>query len=191
MKKKSAYYIYGRNNYMKKRAHIISIVCIFVLCILLIVWYISTCVGPIISYDPDKLLNYEDEYTQIAELCYQDYLQLSENDNIEYSVYLFNLDKKRLTSYNPEKHTISLTDEKYQALKTIYDNYRLDKHDLDFIGACDNFVSLGIANGRASFIYSVNNEKPNFVNRPDDDYKSIWVEKITDHWYYACVQKYE
>ena len=118
---------------MKKRAHIISIVCIFVLCILLIVWYISTCVGPIISYDPDKLLNYEDEYTQIAELCYQDYLQLSENDNIEYSVYLFNLDKKRLTSYNPEKHTISLTDEKYQALKTIYDNYRLDKHDLDFI----------------------------------------------------------
>ena len=159
---------------MKKRAHIISIVCIFVLCILLIVWYISTCVGPIISYDPDKLLNYEDEYTQIAELCYQDYLQLSENDNIEYSVYLFNL-----------------TDEKYQALKTIYDNYRLDKHDLDFIGACDNFVSFGIANGRASFIYSVNNEKPNFVNRPDDDYKSIWVEKITDHWYYACVQKYE
>jgi hypothetical protein len=148
-------------------------------------------VGPIISYDPDKLLNYEDEYTQIAELCYQDYLQLSENDNIEYSVYLFNLDKKRLTSYNPEKHTISLTDEKYQALKTIYDNYRLDKHDLDFIGACDNFVSFGIANGRASFIYSVNNEKPNFVNRPDDDYKSIWVEKITDHWYYACVQKYE
>ena len=85
---------------MKKRAHIISIVCIFVLCILLIVWYISTCVGPIISYDPDKLLNYEDEYTQIAELCYQDYLQLSENDNIEYSVYLFNLDKKRLKTYH-------------------------------------------------------------------------------------------
>lgn len=96
--------------------------------------------------------------------------------------------EKELVSNEPGKRTISLTDKEYQALQTVYDNYNPDKHSLEYIRACDGFAAFCEANGRASFIYSVDDEKPSFVNIPDEAARSIWVEKIADHWYYACQQ---
>ena len=51
----------------------------------------------------------------------------------------------------------------------------------------ENFATFGIANGRASFIYSKSNQKPDFVNLAEiTDKNRVYVEKITDNWFYAC-----
>lgn len=52
----------------------------------------------------------------------------------------------------------------------------------------NDFVVFGIINGRASFIYSPYNKKPDFVNSPKGDEDNIFVEMITNNWFYACKQ---
>lgn len=60
------------------------------------------------------------------------------------------------------------------------------KKKIDLIWSISLMV-IGIANGRASFIYSKYNQKPNFVNLSEITNKNcIYVEKITDKWFYAC-----
>lgn len=173
---------------MKKR----SIILIIVICIILTILRIlnhTVFSRPPYSYDPDKLLNYKEEYTQIAELCYQDYVQSYKPYDIEYATtYMFNSERTEISAYNPPKHDISLTDVEAKALQTIDDNYLLNERNLSCIKVSDNFVSFSNTRDRTSFIYSVNDEKPNFINCPSPDEKHVYVEKITDNWHYACVR---
>ena len=66
--------------------------------------------------------------------------------------------------------------------------FRLDNHCLDCLSVFDNNVVFKIVNERATFIYSVFDEKPNFINSRKENNDNIFVEKITDNWYYACRQ---
>lgn len=142
-----------------------------------------------VSYDKNTLIDYKEEYTQIAELCYKDYLQLKKNDgDINRAAYLLSYDRKRLHNCISD-NTIILTNGESQSLQTTDDDFYLAKKKLDFIEVQDNFVAFGIVNGRASFIYSLNDDKPNFVNTANENYQRIYVEKITDHWYFSCVRK--
>ena len=70
----------------------------------------------------------------------------------------------------------------------VLSTFNLDGKGLETIYVYDTFVSFKIVNGRASFVYSVNGEKPRYVNRPDEGKLRIHVEKIFDNWYYACMQ---
>ena len=177
---------------MRKRSKIIKIIFIIVVCIILTILrflYHTAFSMPPLAYDPDKLLNYKEEYTQIAELCYQDYVQSYKPYDIEYATtYMFNSERTKISAYNPPKHDISLTDEEAKALQTIDDNYLLNERNLSCIKVSDNFVVFCNARFRNSFIYSVNDEKPNFINCPSPDEKHVYIEKITDNWYYACEQ---
>lgn len=83
----------------------------------------------------------------------------------------------------------SLTPYQKQAFDTVKSIFRLDHHGLENIFVNDNFVVFGIENGRASFIYSLSDKKPDFVNSPKEENENIFVEKIDDKWYYACRQE--
>lgn len=48
-------------------------------------------------------------------------------------------------------------------------------------------MSFCTVNGMATYIYSVNNDRANFVNRTDENYKRIYVKKVANHCYYARV----
>lgn len=94
-----------------------------------------------------------------------------------------------LICYKDDKQQYySLTLEQQQAFITVKSVFRLDHNSLSYLYVNDNFVSFGILNGRASFVYSASNEKPDFVNFPNEGENKIFVEKITDNWYYTCKQ---
>ena len=96
---------------------------------------------------------------------------------------MFTFDYRNI--YNLSFHIWSLIKHFQEQL---HDNYLPDELDLDCIVVRDNFVSFSNTRDRNSFIYSVNDEKPNFINCPSPDEKHVYVEKITDNWHYACVR---
>ena len=80
-----------------------------------------------------------------------------------------------------------LTEEQKKAFVTVKSVFRLDHLGFECLYVNENFATFGIANGRASFIYSKSNQKPDFVNLAEiTDKNRVYVEKITDNWFYAC-----
>lgn len=164
---------------MKKKL-VLTIISLFLLLILINV--IIFFERPVISYNKNILLDNECFYSKTAELYYQDYIIRNLNNTFVY----FNEDKF-ITCYT-EKYKFELSDEEYDNYKIVYDSYRLDKESLNRIYVYDTFVAFCTINGRTSFVYSVNGQKPKYVNNPEDQKKRIYVEKITDNWYYLCDQ---
>ncbi len=157
-----------------------------ILFISIIILLFNSFKGPSISYDEDIILKNESSYTNIAKMCYEDYSKY--NTNRVYSYYV-DIKNKQIVCYLSDKR-IRLNNIQLNDYVIIQSTYKLDKHSLSRIYAYDTFVSFGIENGRASFIYSANKKKSKYINTPNDDKKSIYVEKITDHWYYACTKYY-
>ena len=80
-----------------------------------------------------------------------------------------------------------LTEEQKKAFVTVKSVFRLDHLGFECLYVNENFATFGIANGRASFIYSKSNQKPDFVNLAEiTDKNRVYVEEITDNWFYAC-----
>lgn len=168
---------------MSKRK-VLAIICFLVLLIAILAVSIMNWIGPVISYDEAMLTDNISSFESAARIC-MDYHENNEG------VSLFNIDtdKHSLICYNNDGQFIySLTQEQNQAFVTIISVFRLDHLGLENVFANDNFASFGIANGRASFIYSHSDKKPDFVNSPNEDFDDIYVEKITNNWYYACRQ---
>ena len=142
---------------------------------------------PVISYDEAMLTDYQNSFETAAKTC----IEYHEEDDNADDFWLFCVDANAdgLICYNDdEQQYYSLTTEQQQAFITVKSVFRLDHHGLSYLYANDNFVSFGILNGRASFVYSASNEKPDFVNSPNEEESRIFVEKITDNWYYTCKQ---
>ena len=94
-----------------------------------------------------------------------------------------------LVCYNSEGQSYySLTQEQKLEFMIVKSVFRLDHQGLSNLFVNNYFVAFGIANGRASFIYSPYNKKPDFVNSPKEDNDNIFVERITNNWFYACKQ---
>lgn len=139
---------------------------------------------PGISYDKNVILDNEVAYTSIAKLCYENYCKNGLYDDIY--TYAVDYNDKVILCYH-DNNKIYLSDRQFKNYEIIKSTYRLDKQIFDRIYVYDTFVTFANENGRSSFIYSVNKEEPIYINRPDDDNTDIYVEKITDNWYYACV----
>ena len=140
--------------------------------------------NPGITYDKNVILDNEEAYTNIAKLCYEDYLKIGSNNNIY--VYGVDYNNKVILRYRDDSR-ITLSDKQLKDYETIKSTYRLDKQPFDSVIVYDNFVTFKNLNGRAAFVYSVNKEPPIYINSPDDDNTDIHVEKITNYWYYACM----
>lgn len=136
------------------------------------------------SYDKERLLDNEAEYTEIAKVCLEHRAEHGKDINgaipkagqvHEFTIYCDECDA-------PLNKNVT------DAAKAVKQSFYLAKHGLDGIRVYENFVSFGIVTGSASLIYSESGEKPTFVNSPDGKHepKKPYVEKITEHWYYAC-----
>lgn len=171
---------------MNKRKRLI-ITCFVVLSIVVIAVLIKKAIKPVVSYDESMLTDNINSFEIAAKTC-MDYYKNNRDDN---DVWLFNvdIDMNNLICYNNnEQAYYSLTQEQKQAFITIKSVFKLDHQGLENVFVNEHFVSFGVANGRASFIYSLSNQKPDFVNSPKENNDNIFVEKITNNWFYACKQ---
>lgn len=142
---------------------------------------------PRISFDKNIMLDNKDAYTEIAQLCYKDF---QKNTTDTEATYIIDENDEiiRLSTNVTDTVPIQLDIVQSEYSDRIKETFELDDHCVSSIFVHDGFVSFGIANGRASFIYSTSDKKPDFVNSPNEDFDDIYVEKITDNWYYACRQ---
>jgi len=165
---------------------IISVIC-FILGIaiagfLLCVWLFGH--GRKLSYNKHVFKENQADYSLAAGLIYEDYMKRDTEQNEMYimsdsSLCYFNSETDRYEE-------ISLTEEQLKSIQNVKRVYQLDKHGLDSIWVNKGFVCFGNINGRNSFVYSVDDVKPQFVNFPDEKVNHIYTEKIDAHWYYAC-----
>ena len=165
---------------MKKKI-IVSAVLIAVVLI-----YLILCYGPLIQFQKERLTENEEAYNDFALFCYECYTSDCKSGEI-YSYAIDRDNPKELICYTTDV-IYSLNKKQAESAKIVCSTYSVCENTLDRIYIADNFVILGIVNGRGSLIYSINKKKPKFVNHPDEERCSIFVEKITDHWYYVCKQ---
>jgi len=170
---------------MTKRKLLIAI-SIALLAMALILVYLFTIPKQTISYEKSMLIDNLGSFETAAETC----MELYNNNKDDSDGWLFNLDAdmNNLVCYNSGSQSrYPLTQEQKQAFTTVKAVFRLDHLGFANLFVNEDFASFGIENGRASFIYSPSARKPNFVNLPEhNDNDRIFVEQITDNWFYAC-----
>lgn len=125
------------------------------------------------------LLDNKDAYDAVARLYYNDY-QTHHAGMLSYS----GGNSSRI-SCDMYHHEIVLTDEECLNMQKVAASYYLDEQFWERVYVYDTFVAFCNINGRESLVYSVEDKRPTYINRPDDKDKHVTVRKITDHWYYA------
>ncbi len=167
---------------MKKKPLIIT--CFTVLSILVIAAFLKIGIKPTISYNKSMLADNQNSFETIAKACMEYHKKNAAADADE--VCLYTIDKNANNLVCCHNWQYYLTQEQRQAFITVKSVFRLDHQSLEYLYVNNDFVVFGIINGRASFIYSPYNKKPDFVNSPKGDEDNIFVEKITNNWFYAC-----
>lgn len=165
-----------------KKGIVLSIVIVI---IVLIAAFLKFAEKPAVSYEKSMLLDNQNVFETAAQACIE--YELEDRVSGEVRIYDVDVDCNNLHSFHHKKD-YSLTQEQKQAFQTVDSIFRLDHQGLENIFVVDDFVVFGIVNGGASVIYSASDEKPNFVNSPNEKNEHIFVEKITYNWYYACKQ---
>lgn len=136
-----------------------------------------------VSYDSKSFFENQSYYETMAKLCYDDFTQ---NDDIDIGSYYPYRGRNDYIECFFDEHKLMMTENECIACDKVCRVFRLDKHCLCTITAHDNFVVFGIENGRASFIYSVNDSMPTFVNSYKENRGDVCIRKITANWYFAC-----
>ncbi len=162
------------------------VISVALLAMALILVYLFTIPKQTVSYEKTMLTDNIGSFETAAETC----MELYKSNKDDSDVWLFNLDAdiNNLVCYNSGNQSrYPLTQEQKQAFTTVKSVFRLDHLGFANLFVNEDFASFGIENGSASFIYSPTNQKPNFVNSPEhSDNDSIFVEQVTDKWFYAC-----
>ena len=124
-----------------------------------------------------------DDYTKVAKCYYEDF----EKYDAEHLVYSIPSEKnKDIICYTENfNHEIIMDEITYQSFLMVEDSYRVDKQPIDYISVYDGFVSFCNNNGRASYVYSVYGEKPEFISNPDKPTDFLSVSEISDNWHYV------
>ena len=168
----------------KRRLFIVISVALLAMALILV--YLFTIPKQTISYEKAMLTDNIGSFETAAETC----MELYKSNKDDSNVWLFNVDVdiESLVCYNSSGQSrYPLTQEQKQAFTTVKSVFRLDHLGFANLFVNEDFASFGIENGRASFIYSPTNQKPNFVNSPEhSDNNNIFVEQVTDKWFYAC-----
>ena len=169
---------------MKRKTLLIAAGFVLLAVIILAVYFINTP-KQTVSYKKSMLTDNISSFETAAKTA----MALYEDGN-EDGVWLFavDTDANNLACYNGYEHLLyPLTEEQKKAFVTVKSVFRLDHLGFECLYVNENFATFGIANGRASFIYSKSNQKPDFVNLAEiTDKNRVYVEKITDNWFYAC-----
>lgn len=164
----------------------------FVLCLAIFV-IILVIIGIVfkISSEPRVPSRSEDfsvfieEYTQVAEFYYEDYLKYNTNILI-YSVPVWNdnTDLDVVCYTEGFTHDLVINQELREAFTKITNSYYLDKQHLEYICTYDGFVSFCNNNGRASYVYSINDTEPVYIKNPNESKCDTFVKRLGNGWYF-------
>lgn len=125
------------------------------------------------------VLDNKGDYDAIANLYYEDY----QKHNTSELIYVGGKSGKiYCLTYD---YNITLSDSEYISYQNVYGSFNLDGKSLEFVCTYETFVSFCTVNGRASIVYSANDEKPSYITSPNEEKKKVAVRKIADRWYYV------
>lgn len=178
----------------KQKSKVIAFLMIFVILLLIIIILLmnktsnssSTLLN--ISSREDDFKPLINEYSVIANLYYDDY----KKNNSEELIYLVpNKYNDIYTACITDecRHSLELNEEQRIQYNKIKDSYYLDKHHLEYICVYNGFVSFCNNGGRASYVYSVEDKKPEYISSPNSPYDDIAIKKLSEHWYWVCKRK--
>ena len=139
---------------------------------------------PKVSSKIHTFMPYIDEYTHVAQFYYDDFLKY---DAIAL-VYSIPTDKnEKIVCFDENyKHEIYPGNDILSDISVIRSAYDLDKHLLNNIAVDEGFVYFCNANGRASYVYSIKGNKPEYINGIEKK-RRILAKKITDNWYFVTI----
>lgn len=126
------------------------------------------------------------EYTQAAEFYYKDFEKYN-TDLLIYSVP-YNENDNDIVCFTEEyKHEIIIDENERQFFSKVRDSYHLDKISLNHVLVYDGFVSFCNVNGRSSYVYSIYDKEPEYINSPKESKKDdLYIKKMSDNWYFVC-----
>ena len=159
------------------------ILALCLICTILMLYFSPVASSRINDFKP--LIN---EYTNIAQSYYNDYSKYN-TESLVYSVPTSNSGSSIICYSDQYEHRFDLTADEMNNISAIQKQYRLDKQSLDYIAVYCGFVAFCNNNHRASYVYSLNNQKPEFISTPNNDNKKISVSKITDNWYFVSLMR--
>ncbi len=172
---------------MKRKSKKVIIIILFLIAVITIAFliYINR---PLPA--PERIVTlfetYEEDYTKIAQIYYNDYLT-REEDKVAYSTAESGEITCRLQDTDLKK--IALTEDETASARRIDDTFSLDGYYWDRVYVYEGFVSFSTVTGHVSLVYSVDGSKPTRINFPDDGFEYIVSDaKITEHWYYMSGQ---
>lgn len=180
-----------KNKKMSKRKKIIVAIIAALSLLSIIIYAIctqSSLTWLNISSREDDFKQLINEYTSIAELYYGD-LKKYDAKELLYLVPDDHNDKYTWCITEEYRHSIELSEDQLEKYNKIINSYYLDKHSLEYICVYDGFVSFCNDGSRASYVYSVEGKKPEYITSPDRPYKDICVKKLSEHWYWICKRK--
>lgn len=175
----------------KKKKLLIVIASLFLLIILII----FSLLDPVPEQVKEMVSDNIEDYEKIAKICLEDYQQYDVNKIL----YMFGNGHFTGTIFLDdgvhENYQIDLSEDEVLSYENIEKNYDKQKRhlgdkSLEFIWVYDNFVSFSNLSAGGSIIYSLDGEKPKYLENPDEDLKHVSVRKITDHWYYAYSERF-
>ncbi|MBP3326471.1 MAG: hypothetical protein J6L77_08660 [Coprococcus sp.] len=128
----------------------------------------------------DKFLKNLDDCNIMAEIYYKEFRHYGTGIQ-RYS----NVKSGKIYCYD-YSNEIVLSDEEIESCQKAWNAYFevIGRHT-DGAVAYDTFVSFCMEDGRSAIVYSEKDKRPSYINYPDDGFKPVIVEKITDHWYYV------
>ncbi len=141
-----------------------------------------------ISSREDDFKQLVSEYTSLADFYYDDFKKYAEKKLI-YLVPDDHNDKYTWCITEGYNHSLELSKNQLKSYVEIDDSYYLDKHSLEYICVYEGFVSFCNDGGRTSYVYSVEDKKPQYISSPDKPYKDICIKKLASHWYWVCKRK--
>lgn len=178
----------------KRKTKVIAFLMLFALLSLIIIILIVNIVSDSsftflnISSREDDFKPLINEYSSIANLYYDDYKKY-DSEKLIYLVPNKYNDIYTACITDECKHSLELNEEQRIQYNKIIDSYYLDKQPLEYICVYNGFVSFCNNGGRASYVYSVEDKKPEYISSPNSPYDDIAIKKLSEHWYWVCKRK--
>ncbi len=143
--------------------------------------------GPKFGSQSERFLECKDAYTEVAQFYYEDYQKYKGTDDcLTYSTPYYENYCTIVCFGEEHNREIDISGNINESFRIIDNSYHLDDKYLSFVCVYDNFVSFGNDCGRGSYVYSINDDKPQHINSPNQDDEEIYVKKLADNWYFIC-----
>ena len=123
---------------------------------------------------------YEEDFLSVASFCleFMDEKNAINDNRGDYLTY-------RQHSLSYRGTTVSMPSEVQISVRVIDNAFPNPDETLNIIRVYKNFVLFCTDQGHYSFVYSVNDKKPTFLNTPTEEGVSISVKKEKNHWYHV------